>query len=179
MVLEHPMLRGLVYGQGMTGWGLGLLAAVVLALIVLAVLRHIRRGAADAREAARHLGLRVEEVVRDVPTGPEGKLEPRRIVKYSLQRLAPGAPRWALLQRRHTAAGVESWKGWQLVVVHEQISERLRAALARITADWTEEYLEIEATASEIAAYWEEWGGAEQSRRIHGYLQQISEVEGH
>ena len=67
--------------------------------------------------------------------------------------------------------------GWWLNVQGRDLSETLRKVISRISDDWREEYLEVESTPAEIAAYWEEWGGATQARRIKTYLTELWDAE--
>ena len=50
----------------------------------------------------------------------------------------------------------------------------MRELLTRIARDSDQEYLEFEATPSEISAFWDAWGGMKQFHRIHRFMQGLA-----
>lgn len=154
-----------------------IVAAVVYAVVKL-VQAQLRRGKRNACEEAGKLGLAVTEVKRDIPfssgLGHRYRLEEHSCVRYCLAHRAPGGPAWSLLVRPDADSASPFPPGWQLVVHSGVIGEPLRQELLGVTEDWQEEFLELEGSSSSVCAFWEEWGGAEQARRIYGYLQRLS-----
>jgi hypothetical protein len=43
-----------------------------------------------------------------------------------------------------------------------------------VAENWQEEFLELEGSNASVCAFWEEWGGVTQARRIYDYLQRLS-----
>jgi hypothetical protein len=43
-----------------------------------------------------------------------------------------------------------------------------------VAEEYSDELFEFEGTASEVAVYWSEWGGAEKVRRLHYHLERLA-----
>lgn len=50
----------------------------------------------------------------------------------------------------------------------------LEEQLRKIAEEYSEELFEFEATANDVAVYWEEWGGAERVRSLHAHLNRLA-----
>jgi hypothetical protein len=134
-------------------------------------------GAVRAREEALLLGVRVEEVVRDVPyfEGPtKVKLEKETCTKYSLPRRVSGyPPKWRFFLRPIDGA-VEYPNGWFFRASPDAPPPAEMNTVLREIADAVDEgFLEFEADAREVAAFWTEWGGVDEARRLHRWLQAL------
>lgn len=140
-----------------------------------------KRGQAATREAALLRGIRVDDAERDLPIFAgrnQNKFLRTEIwpcVKYSLRRRAGAEPtNWQFLQRT-TKEGAQYPNGWLFQAPH-QPSDTLHDVLQRIATEWEGELLELEGNKSEVAAYWEEWGGQELVEIIHKYLSSLAEA---
>lgn len=158
------------------------LILALLALVGYALYRSVVRPRADAptmRRETGNLGIEVSEVSRALPVAAIGgrsyRLVDGRCARYRLPNHAPGAPRFELLQRAGTEDGALA-PGWQLVVHGGQVSPALRAELARITKEWTEDFLELEGDDQGISAYWNEGRGQTAVWQVHGYLKSVADA---
>ena len=146
--------------------------------IVKLIRNRLQRAKQDARREAELLGLAVGEVKRDIPFGTgfgqQYRLEARTCVRYCLSHGESGAPRWSLLMRSDSDTVPPFPPGWQLVVPDGILSEQLQQELISVAENWQEEFLELEGSNASVCAFWEEWGGVTQARRIYDYLQRLS-----
>jgi hypothetical protein len=46
--------------------------------------------------------------------------------------------------------------------------------LKQLAENFSEEYFEFEGTSSEVAIYWEEWGGPEKARSLYQVLSRLA-----
>ena len=158
------------------------LLLALLAFVGYTLFRRFTRAqphAPTVRRENAELGLEVMEVSRALPVtaigGRSYRLQDGRCIRYRLPNHAPGAPRFQLLQRAGTeAAGLAA--GWQLVLERGDAPPRLLAELARITSEWTEDYLEFEGDEQGICAYWHEQRGQTSVGQVHGYLTAIADA---
>lgn len=72
--------------------------------------------------------------------------------------------------------GAQFPNGWLFSSTEGGAPEAVDKILRRLSEEWVDEYLEIEATPQAIAAFWEEWGGAKGARRIHELLVSLAQV---
>jgi hypothetical protein len=64
--------------------------------------------------------------------------------------------------------------GWLFVSRGGAPPDGLHRVLDRIAREWQEELLEFEAPATEISAFWDEWGGREIAATIAKYLRDLA-----
>ncbi len=165
---------------GVTGVIPPVMAVLVAAVgggIHLAALLARRRGEASVRDYALQQGVRIDEIEREVPfsSGRGRALTLRRTqcTRYAIPRLGDAAPaEWAFLMRTKKD-GAQFPNGF-LFRAPGDPPGALKELLTKIARASDQEYLEFEATPSEVAAYWEAWGGAKQFDRIHGYLRGLA-----
>lgn len=128
-----------------------------------------------ARKEALRLGMTVSDVERNLPEFSRGnrscRLVPGSSARYALPRHGEGARAvWSLLQRtQHEGAQLPN--GYLL---EGNVSDPLREALTKLAAEFSEDYFEFEGTTTDVAVYWEEWGGASQVRHMHQVLQGLA-----
>ena len=79
---------------------------------------------------------------------------------------------WELLQR--TKALGAALPNNYLLKSSGPLSDALTRELTTIAQDFNEEYFEFEGTSSEVAAYWEEWGGPDRVRSLHEVLKRLA-----
>jgi len=158
-----PLLAGgaLVY-RGIRGWNFGKFS--------------VGGHKAERKEALR-LGITVSDVERQLPEFSHGNRSCRLIrgscARYSLPRYGEGTRSgWSLLQRTERD-GAQLPNGYLL---QGEVSDALRKRLTKLATEFSEDYFEFEGTASDVAVYWEEWGGASQVRHMHQVLQSLAGV---
>jgi hypothetical protein len=129
----------------------------------------------ERREALR-LGIAVVEVTRDIPLfsrdGTRVIFRPYRCVRYSLPRREPKGRTWTLVQR--TKALGATLANDYLLTSSGTLPGGLQEQLNKVAADYSEELFEFEATPTEVAVYWSEWGGADKVRRLHYHLERLA-----
>ena len=136
-------------------------------------------GREATREAALLQGIRVEDVERDLPmfsrSGDFLRIERSQCVKYSVRRRLGAQPQHWLFLQRSPEEGAQYANGW-LFQASEPPPPTLQQGLEAIAKEWDEELLELEGTDTEVAAFWEEWGGAEQVAVIRRYLASLADA---
>lgn len=152
----------------------------LLALVGWSLYRTMTKPRADAstmRRETENLGIEQSEVARPLPVAAIGgrsyRLVEGKCTRYRLPNHAPGAPRFELLQRVGTEDPALA-PGWQLVVHGSELSPALQAELARISREWTEDFLEFEGDDQGICAYWQESRGQTAVWQVHGFLKAIA-----
>lgn len=152
----------------------------LLALVGWSLYRTLIRPRADAptlRRETENLGIEQSEVARPLPVAAIGgrsyRLVEGKCQRYRLPNHAPGAPRFELLQRPGTEDATLA-PGWQLVVYSGVVSAALRAELARITQEWTEDFLELDGDDQGICAYWHATRGEQAVWQVHGFLKALA-----
>jgi hypothetical protein len=155
-------------------------AAALTTLYCLVSLWMRRRGdraAHTAREEALSLGIRVEDVEREMPYFERnGKLTLKTdtCVRYSLPRQAGGYPEtWAFLMRSE-AHGAQYPNGWFFrSATGAPAPAPMDELLRTIASEEDEDYLEFEGDPREVSAFLADGGGADRVRRIHGWLRAL------
>lgn len=122
------------------------------------------------REEANRLGITVKDVERDLPEFSRRNRSCELIrgtcARYSLPRHGGARNSWSLLQRtKNEGAQLPNY-----YLLQGEVSDALRQTLTKLATEFSEEYFEFEGTPTEVAVYWEEWGGAEQVKEIHRIL---------
>jgi hypothetical protein len=149
------------FGQSLVRYARGLLSKLL--------------GSRERAEAAR-LGITAREVTRDIPLfsqdGSKVIFEPYRCVRYSLARRQRKGRTWTLVQR--TKALGANLPNDYLLTASGPLPAGLEEQLFKVAADHPENLFEFEATASEVAVYWSEWGGADKVRRLHYHLERLA-----
>lgn len=135
------------------------------------------------RVEAQSRGISITQVVRECPffsrlaVNPTlEKLERQSCNRYSIPRSTDsgGSLTWTLLQRTEKE-GAQFPNGY-LLTTSGAVTEELRRAVDEVAREYDEEFFEFEATSSEVAVYWEEWGGVQQLDRIQATLEKLSKV---
>lgn len=139
--------------------------------------RSPRRGRKRERDEAAKLGITVTDVERDLPEFSRGNRTCQLVrgssARYSLPRQGEGTRSgWSLLQRTEHE-GAQLPNGYLL---QGEVSDALREFLTRMATKFSEEYFEFEGTATDVAVYWEEWGGASEVRHMHRILKSLAEL---
>jgi hypothetical protein len=128
------------------------------------------------RAEARRLGMRVAEVSREIALfskdGERMIFTPYRCVRYALPRRERHGRTWKLLQR--TRALGATLPNDFLLEASGELPAGLAEQLRRVAEDYPDELFEFEATPSEVAVYWSEWGGAQTVRRLHYHLERLA-----
>jgi hypothetical protein len=122
-----------------------------------------------ARDEALRLGLAVSEVDRELPIFERGggfELLSGSCVRYALPRISSGST-WELLQRDE-GHGANLPNGYLLN--SEDITSEFLDRFRPTAEEFSEEYFEFEGSASEVAVFWQEYGGAAQAARLHRAL---------
>jgi hypothetical protein len=194
--VRGPQKVGLTYGSLCILIGLGIaasggdrrqLAATVAAgmlssvycSVSLWIRRKHRQTIHRVREEALLLGIRIEEVERDVPHFISGNrkvvLKKDTCTKYSLRRRTGGYPvSWSFLMRTKNE-GAQYPNGWFFRASPDRPAPpEMDKVLTEIATEVDEDYLEFEGDSHEVAAFWSEWGGIDQVRRVHGWLQALA-----
>jgi hypothetical protein len=129
----------------------------------------------ERREALR-LGIAVAEVTRDIPafSGDGSKMifEPYRCVRYSLPRRERKGRTWTLVQRTRSLGA--NLPNDYLLTASGPLAAGLEEKLRKVAEDYATELFEFEGTATEVAVYWTEWGGADKVRRLHYHLERLA-----
>ncbi len=129
----------------------------------------------ERREAER-LGIVVREVTRDIPLfsqdGTKMIFRPHRCVRYSLPRRERSGRTWTLVQRTKPLGGM--LPNDYLLTASGALPAGLEEQLRKVAEDYSDELFEFEATSSEVAAYWSEWGGPDKVRRLHYHLERLA-----
>jgi hypothetical protein len=132
---------------------------------------------AQTREEAARLGILIKEVERDCPIFSRDmesvRLERATAVRYSVPRTGVDrSTTWELLQR--TKALGAALPNNYLLKSSGQLSDPLTRELTTIAQDFDEEYFEFEGSSSEVAVYWEEWGGPDKVQSLHQVLKRLA-----
>ena len=134
-----------------------------------------RSGKKEREEAAR-LGITAIEVTRPLPHFARDNktvtVELGRCVRYSIARRARRRPIWSFVQR--TKAMGATFPNDYLLTSSEPLPATLEEELRVIAKEYSEELFEFEATANDVAVYWEEWGGPERVRSLHAHLDRLA-----
>lgn len=139
--------------------------------------RFFKKGSSQERRAARRLGFLVEEVHRDLPRFSPGnasvKLRRGSCVRYAIPRTS-ASPRvlWSLLQR--TKSEGAQLPNDYLLVCAEELPAGLEHRLRDLAAKFAEEFFEFEGTESQVAVFWEEWGGEAQVEVLRKSLEPLA-----
>ena len=188
VLLVYGSLAALVaLGAATAGGDRRRLAPVVAAGVIAALLstlflwmnRQEAKAARSSREEALLIGLRVDDVMREVPILESGNrrvtLKTEACAKYSLPRRLGGYPEtWAFLMRT-PKEGAQYPNGWLFRSSQEPPAE-MDSVLTKVASEVDEEYLEFEGDRKEVSAFWTEWGGPEQVKRVHGWLQALGKA---
>ena len=127
------------------------------------------------REEASRLGMTVSNVERGLPEFSRGNRSCELIrglcARYSLPRSGESTRAgWSLLQRtKREGAQLPNY-----YLLQGEVSDSLRQALTKVAEEFSEDYFEFEGTLTEVAVYWEEWGGASRVQDIHRILQSLA-----
>ena len=161
---------------------LATLGLVVVALIALKVIKVINEvSARSTRTAAMALGIGVDEVMREIPTGVgrdrSYQLETLQCVEYHWPRKHTSSFTWQLLMRPD--ADQEGFpSGWRFVSDTGIPSPELRRALDAVMHDdaLEGEFFEFEGKRATVSVYWEEWGGEDTATRLLTHLRSLAEI---
>ncbi len=139
--------------------------------------RMFSSGSKEGRAEALRRGIIAQEVRREVPifrhlSDEFSHLEDRACISYSIRRSSRSPRRWSFLQR-DAASGAQYANGWLYQSAEGLPPAALHASLREIATQWTEEYLEFEATPDTLSAFCEEWGGRENAARIGAWLDKL------
>jgi hypothetical protein len=137
-----------------------------------------KREEASIKDHVLEMGIRVDEVERDLPytsaKGSQMTIQRGRSTRYSIPRLGSTAPAsWSFLMRTKKD-GAQFPHGFLFRTEGGEPPPQMREVLTRIARDSDQEYLEFEATPSEISAYWDAWGGMKQFNRVHAFMQRLA-----
>ena len=156
---------------------LALLAAVAYALY--RTLTRPQAAAPPVRHETDVHGLESIEVARALPMAAIGgrsyRLVDGRCSRHRLPAFKPGAPRWELLQLPGTDAAPLP-TGWQLVVRGGEVSPALRERLLKISAEWTEGFLELEGDEEGVVAYTDVALDQAALWHVHAYLKALADT---
>jgi len=161
IVVSTVLLLGVVFVyRGIRGWKSG---------------RSVRGRRKAERDEAVRLGIVVRDVERDLPQFARGNRSCQLVrgacVRYSLPRQGQGTRSvWSLLQRTERD-GAQLPNGYLL---QGEVSDALRQILTKLATEFSEEYFEFEGTTTDVAVYWEEWGGASEVEHVHQVLQSLA-----
>ena len=183
--------RGEPYRSVAALGGLALLGATRVISLVAAVfvaafsgISHLvayvarKRNEDGIHDYALKRGVRIDEVERDLPyvSRSHDKLTLRRgrCSRYAIPRSGNAAPEtWAFLMRTKKD-GAQFPHGYLFHSAGGEPPAEMAKLLTKIARDSDQEYLEIEATRSELFAYWDAWGGEKQFDRLLGVLQSLA-----
>ena len=137
-----------------------------------------KRNAASIHDYVQEKGVRVEEVERDLPftssRGQHQEIRRGRTTQYSIPRLGSSAPEhWEFLMRTKKD-GAQYPQGFLFRSEGGEPPAEMAELLRRIAKASDQEYLEFEANASEVSAYWDAWGGTKQFDRVHDLMQRLA-----
>ncbi len=129
------------------------------------------------RDKATQLGMSVQEVSRDLPKFNHANdfqnLVPGKCVRYALPRRSDSKAPWEMLQR-DKKQGAQLPNGY--LVKSNDINQHLLDTLRPIAEQLSQEYFEFEGTEIEVAAFWEEWGGAAGAEKIYKILSSLLDL---
>jgi hypothetical protein len=176
-LLAYGCLAALAWTRVMPLWGAALVA-VTGGGMHLAVYVGRKRAEASIRDYVLQLGVRVDEVERDLPFTDRSSrhvtLRKGRTTRYSIPRLGGDAPgEWAFLMRTKKD-GAQYPHGFLFRSAGGEAPAAMAELLTRIARSSDQDYLEFEASPSEVSAYWDAWGGKKQFDRVHGFLQGLA-----
>ncbi len=134
-------------------------------------------GSKKEREEAKRLGISVSAVTRDLPHFSQYDwrvtLKPGRCIRYAVpRRTREPQMTWALLQRTKELGA--TLPNDYLLTHTGRIPATLEDQLRLIAEEYAEELFEFEATATDVAVYWEEWGGPAKVRSLHAVLDRLA-----
>jgi hypothetical protein len=175
------MAYGALVALGVTGVipPLGVLIAAALGGSAhLSFYLHNKRAAASIKDQVMQMGIRVDQVERDLPyissKGSQMTIRRGRCTRYSIPRLGSAAPSsWSFLMRTKKD-GAQFPHGFLFRAEAGEPPQEMRDVLTRIARDSDQEYLEFEATSAEISAYWDAWGGMKEFNRVHRFMQTLA-----
>lgn len=152
----------------------------LLAAVAYALYRSLTKPRADqttVRRETDQLGLESIEIARALPVAAIGgrsyRLVDGRCIRHRLPAFKPGAPCWELLQRPGTETSPLP-SGWQLVVRGGEVSPALREQLLKVTAEWTEGFLELEGDEEGVVAYTDVGRDQTALWQVHGFLKALA-----
>jgi hypothetical protein len=161
---------------------LATLGVAVVAFIALKVIKVINEvSARSTRAAAKAMGIGVDDVMREIPTGVgrdrSYHLETLPCVEYHWPRKHTSSFTWQLLMRPdEDQDGLPS--GWRFVSDKGIPSPELRRTLDAVMHDdaLEGEFFEFEGKPATVSVYWEEWGGEDTVSRLLTYLRSLAEI---
>jgi hypothetical protein len=138
-----------------------------------------KRNEASIHDYVLQSGVRVAEVERDLPfassRGKQLTIRRGRSTRYSIPRLGSDAPAdWAFLMRTKKD-GAQYPNGFLFRASGGEPPKAMSELLTGIARDSDQEYLEFEASPSEVSAFWDAWGGTKQFDRVHRFMQRLAE----
>ena len=158
---------------------LGLAAVVFIGYKVIKVINEV--SARSTRTAAKALGIGVDDVMREIPTGVgrdrSYQLETLQCVEYHWPRKHTSSFTWQLLMRPdEDQEGFPS--GWRFVSDKGIPSPELRRALDAVMHDdaLEGEFFEFQGGRATVSVYWDEWGGEDMASRLLTYLRSLAEI---
>ena len=130
------------------------------------------------RKEAQRLGITVSEITRDLPHfsryGNQITLKPGRCVRYAVSRQAQEPkPMWSLLQRSKELGA--TLPNEYLLTKTGRLSDDFEEQLRKVAEEFAEELFEFEGTATDVAVYWEEWGGPTKVRTLYEVLSRLAQ----
>jgi len=103
-------------------------------------------------------------------------IEPGSCVRYWVTRSPGRQPaEWAFLQRT-AKEGAQYANGWLFVSATGTPPAALHHVLERISREWDGEFVEFEASATEVSGFWEEWGGHQMATQLANYLRELAKT---
>jgi len=140
-------------------------------------------GSDETRDEAIKLGITVEEVNRSVPQFQtimrsfrfveSFRLVETSVVKYSIARRG-SKNSWMLLQRLQSHGA--NMPNDYLLESTGVLPKALRQAITEIAETYDEEFFEFSSDDSEVAVYWEEWGGRKKAVELHVLLSKLASL---
>jgi hypothetical protein len=130
------------------------------------------------RKEAQRLGISVSETTRDLPHfsryGNEITLKPGQCVRYAVSRQAQKpTPMWSLLQRSKELGA--TLPNEYLLTQTGRLPDAFEEGLRKVAEEFAEELFEFEGTATDVAVYWQEWGGPTKVRALHEVLSRLAQ----
>jgi hypothetical protein len=176
-LLAYSCLAVLAWTRVLPLWGAALVAATGGGMH-LAVYLGRKRAEGSIRDYVLQLGVRVDEVERELPFTDRSSrhvtLRKGRSTRYTIPRLGAAAPaEWAFLMRTKKD-GAQFPHGFLFRSAAGEAPAAMAEIFTRIARSSDQDYLEFEASPSEVSAYWDAWGGKKQFDRIHGFLQGLA-----
>ena len=158
---------------------LGLAAVALIGLKVVKAINEV--SARSTRAAAKALGIAVDDVMREIPTGwgrdRSYHLETLQCVEYHLPRRDNSSCTWQLLMRPDKdQEGFPT--DWRFVSDKGVPSKELRRALDAVMKDdaLEGEFFEFQGTRSAVSVYWDEWGGEAMASRLLTHLRSLAGI---